>query len=80
LCTYLGRASSHINAVGSNAPNRREIHESVLLKSRVFVDRRRQVVNESGDFLVPIQRGVYDTEDIRGELCDVLTGKIDGRT
>lgn len=74
------RSGTHINAVGSNVPSRQEIHESVLLKSRVFVDRKKQALNESGDFLLPIQRGEYSPEDIRGELCDVVTGKIDGRT
>lgn len=73
------RPGMHINAVGSNAPNRQEIHESVLLKSKVFVDRKEQTLKESGDFLIPSGQGRYDVTSIQGELCDVLAGKIEGR-
>ncbi|HMK84200.1 MAG TPA: ornithine cyclodeaminase family protein [Candidatus Bathyarchaeia archaeon] len=70
----------HINAVGSNAPNRQEIHESVFLRSKVYVDKREQVLKEAGDLAIPIKGGLYKPENLAGELCDVLTGKIKGRT
>jgi alanine dehydrogenase len=74
------RPGIHVNAVGSNAANRQEIHESVLLKGRVFVDRIGQALTEAGDFVVPIKQGLYDSNLIAGELCDVVTGKIKGRS
>lgn len=70
----------HLNAVGSNAPNRQEIHETVLLKSKVYVDRTEQALKEAGDLVVPIKQGLYKPENIAGELCDLITGKINGRT
>ena len=73
------KSGSHINAVGSNAPDRQEIDESVLGKSRIFVDRKEQVLKESGDFMIPIKAGHYSPEKIEGEVCDVLAGKIKGR-
>jgi ornithine cyclodeaminase/alanine dehydrogenase-like protein (mu-crystallin family) len=69
----------HINAIGSNAPDRQEIDESVLLRSRVFVDRKLQALKESGDLLKAIQMGVFKPDDIVGELCDVVSGNIRGR-
>lgn len=70
----------HLNAVGSNAPNRQEIHETVLLKSKVYVDRKEQALKEAGDLVIPIRQGLYKPESIAGELCDVVTSKIKGRT
>lgn len=74
------RPGTHINAIGSNAPNRREIHESILTQSRVIVDKKEQALRESGDLVIPIRKGLYRNEYIAGELCDVVSGKIIGRT
>ena len=74
------RPGLHINAIGSNVPNRRELDPAVLQHSKVFVDRKEQALNESGDLIIPIKNGLFDPENIRGELCDVLTRKILGRT
>lgn len=74
------RAGTHVNAIGSNAPNRQEIDYTVLLKSRVFTDRTEQVLKEAGDLMVPISQGLYKSEDIVGEVADVITGKVKGRT
>ena len=74
------RPGVHLNAIGSNAPNRQEIDPAVLLKSRVFVDKLGQVLKESGDLVIPINEGQYKSESIVGELADVITGKIPGRT
>jgi len=74
------RAGTHVNAVGSNAPNRQEIDHTVLLKSRVFTDKTEQVLKEGGDLVIPISQGIYKPESIVGELADVVTGKIKGRT
>ncbi len=34
---------------------------------------------ESGDFVIPGKQGRYDVSMIQGDLCDVITGKIEGR-
>jgi ornithine cyclodeaminase/alanine dehydrogenase-like protein (mu-crystallin family) len=70
---------THINAIGSNAPNRQEIDVSVLQRSRVFVDRLEQVVEEAGDLAIPIQQGLYSASNVVGNLCDVITGRLAGR-
>jgi len=70
----------HINAIGSNVPNRRELHPTVLLNSKVFVDRKEQALNESGDLIIAIKDGIFNPDNIKGEICDVLTKKIPGRT
>lgn len=70
---------THVNAIGSNAPTRQEIDYTVLLKSRVFTDKTEQVLQEAGDFVIPINQGLYKSDNIIGEIGDVITGKIAGR-
>jgi ornithine cyclodeaminase/alanine dehydrogenase-like protein (mu-crystallin family) len=74
------REGVHLNAIGSNAPNRQEIDHTALLRSRVFVDDAKQALAESGDLVIPIQAGIYKAGSIVGELADVVTGKLKGRT
>jgi alanine dehydrogenase len=73
------RPGTHLNAVGSNAPNRQEIHETALLKGKVYVDKIGQALVEAGDFAIPIKQGLYSPNLIVGEMCDVVTGKVKGR-
>jgi ornithine cyclodeaminase/alanine dehydrogenase-like protein (mu-crystallin family) len=70
---------THVNAIGSNAPTRQEIDHTVLLKSRVFTDKTEQVLQEAGDLVIPISQGLYKSDNIIGEIGDVITGKIAGR-
>lgn len=73
------RPGMHINAVGSNAPNRQEIDVGVIRRSRVFVDRIEQVLEEAGDLVIPVKQGLYDPKSIAGNLCDVVSGLNTGR-
>ena len=51
-----------------------------MMKSKMFVDRRESVLNESGDFLIPKKEGAIDDDHIRGEIGDILLNKMTGRT
>lgn len=71
----------HVNAVGSSAPNTREIDGATFAAASVFVDRRESTVNESGDYLGALREGAISGPDhIRAELGEVLTGARPGRT
>lgn len=71
---------AHINGVGSFTPDKRELDDTLLNSSRVFVDNREAVLSEAGDFLIPAAQGKYDLSSIIGEIGDVLSGRIAGRT
>jgi ornithine cyclodeaminase len=70
----------HINAVGACVPTARELDTAAMLKSRLFVDRRESALNEAGDFIIPKNEGALDDNHIRGELGEILLGKVQGRT
>jgi ornithine cyclodeaminase len=70
---------AHINAVGTYSPAAREIDTATVAAARVFVDRRESALNEAGDYLLAAREGAIGPEHIRGELGEVLNGKIEGR-
>ena len=70
----------HINGVGSYTPDMCEIPEEILVKSnKIFVDTRDGAINESGDLIQPIKKGIINIDKINGELGEVINGKIKGR-
>jgi ornithine cyclodeaminase/alanine dehydrogenase-like protein (mu-crystallin family) len=71
---------AHINAVGSSIPTARELDSAAVALGRLFVDRRESAINEAGDYLIPLGEGAIGAGHIQGELGDVLTGAVPGRT
>lgn len=74
------KEGAHINAVGAYGPSNRELDSNTVVKSRMYVDRRESILHESGDFMIPYNEGAIAESHIVGELGDLLTGKIKGRT
>jgi ornithine cyclodeaminase len=70
---------AHINAVGSSTPSAREIDSETVAVARLFVDRRESAQAEAGDILIPLNEGKIKLSHIRGELGDVIVGKVPGR-
>ncbi len=70
---------AHINAVGASQRTTRELDTAAVQRARLIVDRRESAMAESGDFLIPLNDGDITTEHIRGELGDVVLGRVPGR-
>jgi len=71
---------SHVNAMGQHAPAARELDDRAIAQARVFVDAREQAFAEKGELLVPLAAGVIAREHVRGELGEVVAGRMPGRT
>jgi ornithine cyclodeaminase len=71
---------THVNGIGSYTPTARELDERLLLRARVFVDARESVHTDPGDFFTTAAAGLYDSDEIAGELGDVIAGRLPGRT
>ena len=74
------RPGTHINAIGANVANRREVEVELLKSSRIVVEYREQALQEAGDLVVPIKAGEITADVIAAELGQVLTGAKPGRT
>lgn len=70
----------HINGIGSFMPNMQEVDLYVLKNSdKIYVDTKEGVLNESGDFIIPIEKGKFSKKDIDGEIGDVILKRLPGR-
>lgn len=73
-------AGVHINAVGSYKPHVQEVPEEMVLRSRLYVDHRESALEETGDLIIPINKGVFTKEHIVAEIGEVAAGKAPGRS
>jgi len=71
---------AHINAIGANFPQRRELDEDAVRRCGIIVvDSREQSRLESGDLIAVLGEDAGAWSAVR-ELSDVVTGKLAGRT
>jgi alanine dehydrogenase len=70
----------HINAIGSNFANKREIDgEAVRRADVIAADSVEQSKIEAGDLILAFGEGVKGWDSVR-ELSDIIVGKAPGRT
>jgi ornithine cyclodeaminase/alanine dehydrogenase len=70
--------STHINAMGADAPGKQELDPRILAEATVVVDDLTQA-SESGEVNVPLHRGELQKSKISGTLGEVVAGKKAGR-
>jgi ornithine cyclodeaminase/alanine dehydrogenase-like protein (mu-crystallin family) len=74
------RAGAHLNLIGGFRPKAREVDDETIRKACIVVDTYEGVLAESGDLLVPLEKGVIDRSHIVGDLHEIVSGKKTGRT
>jgi ornithine cyclodeaminase/alanine dehydrogenase-like protein (mu-crystallin family) len=77
---WLSDRPLHINAMGAHYPWVREIEDSVVLSSKIYLDHWEQGLQEHGEVLIPIEQGLMLPNHIEGDLGQLITGQIEGRT
>jgi len=70
----------HVTAAGSSVPPFRELDAQAVKRSRVFVDNRDCVLNEADDLRAPIAEGAIGADHILGDLGELVTESVPGRT
>ncbi len=71
---------THVNAMGSNRPDAREIDDDAVSRSTcILCDSLEQAKMEAGDLILPVSKGTLRWEQVH-ELGEVVAGKIHGRT
>ena len=78
---HLAEPGTHINAVGTFMPNKRELDAYIMNRAdKIYIDNKEAVMSEAGEFLIPIAAGDFSESSITGELGELLIGSIPGRT
>jgi ornithine cyclodeaminase/alanine dehydrogenase-like protein (mu-crystallin family) len=73
------KAGVHINAIGANFPQKRELDAEAVKRCNVMVvDSREQSKLEAGDIIQVFGEDAQRWADVR-ELADIVAGKVSGR-
>lgn len=72
-------AGAHVVSVGACRPDQREIDPALVSRARFFVDSRAAALVESGDVVMGLAAGLFSATHIRGELGEVVLGRVEGR-
>jgi alanine dehydrogenase len=72
------KPGTHINAIGSNMPEKCELDGEAFAKSKIVADQKDQALAEAGDLMKAIRDGKVDAAKI-SEIGDVIVGKAKGR-
>lgn len=73
------RPGAHVSAVGSDGPDKRELHGDVLARAdRIVADRLEQCLR-LGEIHHAVREAAITEADVAGELGDLLVGRIEGR-
>ncbi len=71
---------SHINLVGSHSLATREADSALISRAALYVDSMTSCRDEGGDFMIPLSEGAISQEQILGEIGQLVTGRISGRS
>lgn len=74
------REGTHLNLVGGFQPEGREVDDSVISRARIVVDTFDGALAEAGDLLIPLHNNVISREQIVGDLHQVVSGRVAGRS
>ncbi|MFG1397689.1 bifunctional Delta(1)-pyrroline-2-carboxylate/Delta(1)-piperideine-2-carboxylate reductase [Roseixanthobacter pseudopolyaromaticivorans] len=74
------RPGTHVDLVGAFTPAMRESDDALIAASAVYVDTRAGALAEAGDLRLAMASGAWSAERLKGDLSDLCTGRVPGRT
>ena len=69
----------HLDLVGSYKTDMREADDQCILRSSLFLDTYQGGLRESGDIVIPIEKGLINKQDIKADLHELCSDKKTGR-
>jgi alanine dehydrogenase len=70
---------AHVISVGACRPDQREMDPDLVARATLFVDSRAAALVESGDVVMGIAERRFAAEHVRGELGELVLGRVAGR-
>ena len=70
---------THLDLVGAFRRDIREVDDQAVTGAELFVDTFQGALAEAGDLVQPLAAGLISRERIRGELAELVTGRVRGR-
>lgn len=73
------RPGTHLDLVGGFTPGTREADDEAVARGLLFVDRRESAA-DVGDIISPLASGAITSDDILGDLHDLVAGRVGRRS
>jgi ornithine cyclodeaminase len=73
------RPGTHINLGGAGRRHEREMDDAAASRAAFWLDSNETCRQRTGDIALPIESGAIRDEQIRGEIGELLLGRIPGR-
>lgn len=73
------RPGCHLDLVGAFTPSMREADDAALRRASVFVDTHAGATTEAGEIVQALASGALAAGDIRGDLFDLASGRVESR-
>ena len=73
-------SGAHVMCVGACRPDQREMSPELVTRGRLYVDSKKAALIESGDVVMNIAAGHFDASHVRGEIGELVLGRVTGRT
>ena len=73
------KPGQHIDLVGAYKKDMREADDEAIIKASVFVDTFQGGLKESGDIVIPLQKGILKKKDIKADLFQLCSNQKKGR-
>ena len=70
------KPGTHTDFIGNHHATKRECDTALVAKSKIYADSYVNCFKEAGEVLVPISEGVITKDDVRGELTEMVAGKV----
>ena len=71
---------AHVMCVGACRPDQREMAPELVTRGRLYVDSKKAALIESGDVVMNIASRHFDASHVRGEIGELVLGRVTGRT
>ena len=76
----LVKPGAHVNGFGAYTPQMQELDETIIQRAdKIFFDTLEGVLAETGDFIIPLQKGKFSEDRITGEIGKLIAGTLKGR-
>ena len=73
------KAGQHVDLVGAYKKDMREADDNVISKASVFVDTMQGGLKESGDIVIPLEKGIITETDVKADLFQLCSKEKQGR-
>jgi ornithine cyclodeaminase len=70
----------HLNLVGSSLRSSREVDDETVRRGTFIADSKSHALSQAGELLHAIEQRVVDQSHVKGEIGEVLSGSVPGRS